>query len=192
MWLSSKTLRPLAFAASLCLGAGLLAACSFTPLYGENSAVGTSLDLAYAEPETRLDQIIYQDLALRLGRTRTADAPLVTVKTSRSGRRVGRTSSGSPATTYESIVTASVTVTRQLPTSSILTENEQVSENKEEISDKKSNVLYSVSRKASATFTTNGQRLADQQAIIDADERAALAVAQTLRLLLAANLPGKL
>ena len=168
MWSHKKAFRPAFLALALLAGAGTLTACSFTPLYGEQSR--TTLNLAYAEPSSRLEQIIYQDLALRLGRSTALDAPLVTISASSSSRRVGRTSSGSPATTYEAIVTASVTV------SAPGNEPDSVK------------TIYSTSRSASASYTTNGQRLADQQALEDAQERAALAVAQTIRLLLAANL----
>jgi len=192
MWSYRKILRPLAVAVSLSLGASLLSACSFTPLYGENSAVGTSLDLAYADPSSRLDQIIYQDLALRLGQTRSADAPLVSVSTSRSNRRVGRTSSDSPSTTYEATITATVTVTRARPAEPVMVMPPAKPGKTAEIIPAKADILYTVSRKASATYSTNDQRLANQQASEEAAERAALSVAQTLRLLLAANLPAKL
>lgn len=165
-----KTFKTLAALACV----SVLSACSFTPLYGDNSAVGSNLNLSYADPNTRIEQVIYQDLKLRLGREKTVDAPLVTVSASTGSRRVGRTSSGSPATTYEATVTASVSVSKQDIETDI---TEQV---------------YSISRSASATYTTNGQRLADQQALEEANERAALSVAKTLRLLLAAELPSKL
>lgn len=174
MWSYKKAVRPVFMALALISGAATLSACSFTPLYGEQAA----LNLAYADPTSRLDQIIYQDLALRLGKTTTPDAPLVTVSTSTSSRRVGRTSSGSPATTYEATVTAKVSVTRQ-----------EIDVSTGEMTTK---TIYTANRKASASYTTNGQRLADQHAVEEAQERAALAVAQTIRLLLAANLPGKL
>lgn len=175
MWLLKNIGRRQTLKTILALGcAATLSACSFTPLYGDNSAVGTSLDIRYAEPNTRLEQIIYQDLKLRLGREKTANAPLVTIATSAGSRRIGRTSSGSPATTYEATVTANVTVTELDSTTGT------------------SETIYNVSRAASATYTTNGQRLADQQAVEEANERAALAVAQTIRLLLATQLPNKL
>lgn len=175
MWLHKKSGRRKALKT---IGAltlvSILGACSFSPLYGDNSAVGTSLDLKYADPNSRVEQVIYQDLKLRLGREKTADAALVAISASNSSRRVGRTSSGSPATTYEATTTASVTVTKTDPATG------------------EAKTVYSISRSASATYTTNGQRLADQQALEEANERSALAVAKTIRLLLAAELPGKL
>lgn len=174
MWSYKKAVRPVFMALALVSGAATLSACSFTPLYGEQAA----LNLAYASPDSRLEQIIYQDLALRLGKTTTSDAPLVKITASTSSRRVGRTSSDSPATTYEATVTANVLVTKQ-----------ETNASTGEIETK---AIYTANRKASASYTTNDQRLANQHAVEEAQERAALAVAQTIRLLLAANLPGKL
>jgi hypothetical protein len=51
--------------------------------------------------------------------------------------------------------------------------------------------LISVSRKASASYTTNGQVLADRQALSDAEERAAHALADQLRLVLVSEFVNK-
>ena len=48
-----------------------LGACSFTPVYSGALASQPSLDFAYAKSTNRLEQIIYQDLALRFGMTGT-------------------------------------------------------------------------------------------------------------------------
>ena len=49
-----------------------MSACTLTPVYSGRLAEQPLLDLAYAKPNNRLEQIIYQDLALRLG---ASDAP---------------------------------------------------------------------------------------------------------------------
>jgi LPS-assembly lipoprotein len=60
------------FAAAALCAPLLLAGCSgFRPVYGEGGLGASDLAFAYAEPETRLEQIIIQDLALRLGLTGT-------------------------------------------------------------------------------------------------------------------------
>lgn len=168
MWSHRKALRSGLLALSLMAGAGMLSACSFTPLYGDQGAVQRNLQLVYAKPNSRLEQIIYQDLALRLGHSASADAPAVHIAINQTIRKVSRTSSGSPATTYELKLSGTASVVRDGET------------------------VYSVNRSASASYKTNGQLLADQYAEQDAGRRAALAFAQIIRLSLAANLPGKL
>lgn len=162
MW-SFKRVTPFLSALALAFAAPLVSGCSFSPVYGDGSAL-EDLDIRYAEPGSRLDQIVYQEFALRLGTASRVDAPLVTITTSASSRRVGRSSDGTPSTAYEAIVSGSA----------VLTDDEGTK-------------LISVSRKASAGYTTNGQLLADEQAREEATERAALALAQQLRLVFAAE-----
>ena len=46
----------------------LLSGCSFSPLYGGmDSSMSAGTGFAYAEPNNRYEQIIYQELAFRLG-----------------------------------------------------------------------------------------------------------------------------
>jgi len=167
MWLFSKVCRK-AFLSATLVSAGLaLSACSFTPIYGENAQTSTQIDLAYAEPKTRLEQIVYQDLRLKLGETKRLDAPLVTVSVSKTSRRIGRSSNATPATIYEIILTGSVLVVR---------------------SSEPIETLYSGTRTSSASYATNGQVLNDRQAAEDAAERAAHQLADTIRLTLAGAL----
>lgn len=175
MWSSSQLLKGLKanrlhtfgrlFAATCALT--LLAACSFTPLYG-NGAGSQKIALSYANPTTRAEQVIYQQLGLRLGRIGGADAPLVTISATPSSRTIGRSSTGLPISTAEVTVTAVATVT--------------------ETTDAGTQTLYKVTKSKSATYSTNGQRLADQQAKTDATNRAALAVGDSLSLLIRAKL----
>ena len=150
---------------ALFLVAPALAGCSFTPLYGSGSALDSGGGFAYAEPKNRLEQIIYQELAFRLGRDTSPDAPLVTISASSSEVRVGRVSTGSVMTTYQSIVTAKATV------------DLRGAEPKRALSD---------SRFASALYEISSQLSANESAKEDAREKASRAVADSLRLLLAA------
>jgi hypothetical protein len=144
----------------------MLFGCSFSPIYGDgadSAAIGAGF--AYAEPENRYEQIIYQELAFRLGTDPSSEAPLVTIKASKSTRRVGRTSPGSVLTMYEAVVSAYLTV------------DSRGAEAKR---------LLVLSRFAGASYEVSGQVAADRAAEQNASEQAARAVADSLRLLLAA------
>jgi len=144
----------------------LLGGCSFSPLYGGmDSSVSAGTGFAYAEPNNRYEQIIYQELAFRLGTDASPGARLVTVSASESNRRVGRTSPGSVLTAYEAVVSASLSVS----------DSGGDGEN-----------LLSVSRFAGASYEISGQVAADRAAEQNAAEQASRAVADTLRLILAA------
>jgi hypothetical protein len=138
-----------------------LASCtSFRPVYGENGAIGRRLEVSYNKPATRLDQIIIQDLALRLGNSqRDEDVPKVSINAYAGSRALTRTAVSKPATQYEVAVTANYSVT-----------------------DAEGEVLVSGSRRAVASYTTVGQVLADEEAYKDAVERAGHEVAETIRL----------
>ncbi len=168
----SKAARRAGQTLVLLAGAAAVSACSFTPVHGTGAA---DLGLAYAAPGSRLEQVIYQELGLRLGESAAPGAPVLAIAASSRTRRVGRTSSASPATTREAVVKATATVTRTAADPNIGTQE-----------------VYAVTRESAATYTTGDQDLANQQARTDAEERAAKAVAQSLRLMLATNLPGKL
>ena len=164
--MSSSRARPLGLLRcgmlALALAAPLvLAGCtSFRPVYGENGAVGQRLEVSYNKPATRLDQIIIQDLALRLGKSQhTKGVPQINIDAYPSARALTRTAVSKPATQYEVTVNASYSVT-----------------------DSKGQVLVSGSRRAVASYTTVGQVLADEEAYEDAVERAGHEVAETIRL----------
>lgn len=153
--LSRASLLGLALTAPL-----LLAGCSgFRPVYGDNGIANGRLELAYGKPATRLDQIVYQEFALRFGRTARADAPLLIVSTSASSRGLTTTNVTKPATQYAVTVTARATITT--------TEGGQV---------------FAGSRSATAQYYTVGQTLADTEAANEAQERAAKEAAEGLRL----------
>jgi hypothetical protein len=147
----------------------LLAGCSgLRPVYGDAGIGADELAFAYAEPETRLEQIIIQDLALRLGLSESPDAPTVTIVAKSSSRDLTRTGTTKPVTHREATVTASYSVSAN------------------------GEIVLEGSRRASASYTTSDQVLADEAAFKDAAERAAHEVAETIRLSILAELSGPL
>lgn len=118
------------------------------------SSGARNYNLNFASPATRLEQIVYQDLVTWFGRSSAPDALLVKVAVS---------SSSLPGTSLQ----GNITITR--PDPSGVTEGEQ---------------LYRATRTATATSRTAPQQVADQQADIDAAERAAHQLAESVRLTL--------
>lgn len=166
----SRRIRPIAFAALVVASSALLGACSFQPVYSGTLASQPMLNLAYGKPANRLEQVIYQELALRLGRSEAETAPLATVTTSVSGGALGfLTATANPSKPYRVTVTATLTLTRRdgSPAEPLV-----------------------LSRRASAEYTANSQVLSDVTASTEATERAARAAAESLRLALLAELSG--
>lgn len=152
----------MAFAAMVLTAGALLGACSFQPVYSGALAAQPLLNLAYPKPKTRLEQVIYQELALRLGSSASETAPLATVSVSiGSGGIAAMTKSPSPNAPTRVSVTATLTITRR---------------------DGSVAAPTVLSRTATAQYTTNGQVLADNTAAGEASERAAKAAAESLRL----------
>lgn len=167
MSLSSR-LRPLAAASLVLALAGLTGACSFTPVYSGALAASPTIDIAYARPATRLEQVVYQELALRLGSSASAMAPLAAVTVSTSTASISSmTASPGPNSAARVTATTTLTLTQRGPNPA-----EPVT----------------ITRRASADYTTNGQVLADTTAASEAAERAARASAESLRLAILASL----
>jgi len=139
-----------------------VAACTFMPVYGTNN-VGDTLLFNYAEPKTRFEQIVYQHLGSTLGRGTKTTAPHASITLSMSARRVGRTSAGSVFTTYQMVATGTITVVDSKDNTKILLSNR---------------------RTAAANYELSGQILADRAAKDEAEERAARAFAEAVRLTL--------
>ena len=158
MW-SSRGLRAGLLALALAAPLVLAGCTGFRPVYGDAGLVGQRLELSYAKPTTRLEQIIIQELALKLGSTQREDAPQVRISAAAGARALTRTNVTKPATQYEAAVTASFSVL-----------------------DVEGKVLFSGSRRAAASYVTVGQVLADEAAYKDAIERAGREVAETIRL----------
>jgi len=164
MW--SSKLRPIALVFGLgLLGAGL-SGCSLTPAYSEQTP---RIELSYAQPTSRAEQIVYQDLAQRLGSVTRSDVPQVSVKVSQSVRDLARSESPGTTSAKEVVLSGLVTVLQE--------------------DGVRFNTLFSGTRTASASFNTSGQVLADRAAETEATERAAHSLAETIRLTLLSSLP---
>lgn len=163
----SSRLRRIA-AIGVVLGlAAALSACSFSPVYSGTLASQPLLDLAFAKPTSRLEQVIYQELRLRFGGSDAETAPLATVAASASGGTVGLSQTANPNKLARMTVTATLTIVRRDGTSAD---------------------PISFTRVASADYTTSGQVLADSAAAQEAVERAGKAAAESLRLAVLASL----
>lgn len=144
----------------------VLAGCSgLRPVYGPDGVASEQLAFGYAEPGSRLDQIIIQDLSLRLGSGGGPDAPKIRISAAAGARTLTRTAVSKPSTQREVAVTASYVVAAA-----------------------DGSVLVSGRRRATAQYATSGQVLADEAARQDAEARAARAVADTIRLSILAEL----
>jgi hypothetical protein len=161
----SKRLQILSFSAMALVGAPLLAACTLTPVYSGRLAENANLELAFAAPTNRLDQVVIQELALRFGKSPTA--PLATVQTSASATTLVNTVTANPNKTYEVTVTATLTI--------------------EQNNDPKAKPLV-LTRRATANYQTGAQILNDQSAYTEASEHAAKSAAESLRLAILATL----
>lgn len=155
----SRALRAAMTAAAI--GAVLsVAGCSrLRPVYGPTGVVQQQLAFRYAEPDSRLEQIIIQELMLRLGKGGGTDAPQIRISAAAGSRDLTRTAVEKPRSQKEMSVTATYTLV-----------------------DADGEVLLTGRRKATAQYETVGQVLADEAAADDARERAAQAVADTIRL----------
>jgi hypothetical protein len=161
MWLSKPLFRN-AFVALSLLGATALAGCTgLTPVYGERGIGTERHPLNYAKPNSRLEQIIYQELALRFGKATDGSAPTVRITTSNYGRKLTRSNVVRPSEQREMVVTAQI-----------------------ELIGADGAVILSTSRSAAALYTTDSQALAATEAEREAAERAARELAETVRLTL--------
>ena len=136
-----------------------LAGCSgFTPVYGTNSLTTQQIEIAYAPPANRAEQVIYEDLRLRLGKA-SGPAPTLSVVATVSGGAVTSQVVTTAQTPQIVKVTAAITLT-----------------------DVDGKVLFSGTRSQTADYSTGPQIVANNQAGIDAVNRAAHLLADTIRL----------
>ena len=142
-----------------------LAACTgLRPVYSDAGLGAQRIDVAYAAPGNRLEQIIYQDLALRLGKAE-GQVPLVRISASQRSTSLTEGTVKSATTQRQITVTAKLTVTSA-----------------------DGRVLFSGARSQTADYTTDAQSLANQQAAESAARQAATLLAETLRLQIIAAL----
>lgn len=167
MWLS-RTMRRQAFFGAIFGTMTLLAGCSsFTPVYSGALAAMPSLGLSYAKPNSRLEQVIYQELSLRLGSSDEVTAPLASLLVNYGAADMMLSRTDNPSKPVEATVTASLTITPR---------------------DNSGTAAKTFTRTATANYTRNDQVLADRAALDEALERAAKAVAESLRLAVLADL----
>lgn len=158
----SRRARHLVLAGAL-LGAGAtLGACSFSPVYNSGTLASQPLlNLDYAKPTTRLEQVIYQELSLRFGSSDAATAPLASVSVSSYATDVMLSKTDNPNKAIELTLNATLTITPR---------------------DGSTTPAQRFTRTATANYTRSGQVLADNAAASDAAERAAKSAAESLRL----------
>jgi hypothetical protein len=155
MW-SSRRAALAAIGGALALS---LAACTgLTPVYETPSLAGKTVALDYAPPGNRTDQLIYQDLALRLPRG-GAGNPRLVVSTGQYSRDLTHNLVTTAQSQKQMVVTASVTLTAP-----------------------DGKVLFQGTRSATADYTTDPQIISTQAASADAAARAAHQLADTIRL----------
>lgn len=153
-------LRSSGLALGLVIAAATLGGCSFSPVYGEaNAARAEQFALSFARPGSRLEQIIYQELAESFGNSATAEPREARVALSVVYADAALSQTGSPYKPLEVTITGTLTVAA-LPGGKPIV----------------------LTRTATASFTKNDQVLADRMAGTEAAERAAQSVAESLRL----------
>ncbi len=165
MW-SFKPMRRYALFAALLAVPALSACSSFQPVYSSQAgqmAEPTIIELAFAKPAGRLEQIVQQELALRFPTTTNPQAPLATISVQTIGGQSFLTASGGVLGQVKTGVTATITIK---PRDGTKTEP------------------FKITRSADTSYTTSGQVLADRAAANEALERAAKAAAESLRLAL--------
>jgi hypothetical protein len=147
-------------------GALSLSACSgFTPVYGERGLSAERQAFQYADPKSRLEQIIYQELVLRFGRSTDPGRPLVRITTSTSDAELTKSDVLRPSRAKQVTVTALI-----------------------EVVDADGKLLLKTTRSAAAPYMSDSQALAASEAEKAAYEQAARALADTIRLTLLGTL----
>ncbi|MCF4096910.1 hypothetical protein [Maritalea mediterranea] len=153
--LSSKSMKLAALAA---LTAALLAGCTLRPAY-QSTDRNAQFDLSYAEPDSRLEQIIFQKIRFDLGEEQAA-AYKLDLNASASARSLFKAGSQFARNEQE----MKVTISYQL----IQLDSEET--------------VLSGSRFATATYLTSGQLVADKAASQDAEKRAGEAAAKLVEI----------
>lgn len=152
-WSSARRGALLALAAATLV----LAGCTIAPVHGDRGAMTSApLPLAYASPDTRLEQVFYQTLAARLGTTDAPDAPIVTARVLSSASDIGLSDRREPVTDRQAVATITYRV------------------------EKSGEILASGRRTATAHYRSTGQVLADDIARQKADKDAVRAATQSV------------
>jgi LPS-assembly lipoprotein len=162
MWSSSAQrpgLRTLALLAALAAPLALAGCSGFTPVYGPQSLTSQQIEIAYASPTNRYEQVIYDDLRLRLGKAGGPDSPKLSVS----------------ATAFSADLTSKVVTTAQTPRVATVVADITLTA-------PDGSVLFRGKRSQTADYSTGPQIVSNNQASSDARERAAHLLADTIRL----------
>jgi len=73
------SLRSVSFLVMLLVAPLFLSACTISPVYSGAASTTDTFNLAFASPNSRLEQIVYSQLVARFGRSLRPDALLVTI-----------------------------------------------------------------------------------------------------------------
>jgi hypothetical protein len=161
-----KALRGSLAAASLLFAAATLGGCSFAPVYGGTSAArAEQLALAFARPNNRLEQIIYQELGESFGSSGAPDSRAASLVVGTQYADAALSQTANPFKPIEVTVTATLTIAAASGGQPVV-----------------------ITRAATASYTRDDQVLADRAAMTEATERAARSTAESLRLGILASL----
>lgn len=145
-------------ALSLLVLTGLLAACSFAPVYSNSEQSNKRYTLTFKGPSSRLQQIVYQDLIKSFGNSNLSTALLVTVDIS---------SSNLDANSGSKSLDGRLKILRNDPSGLGAPQK-----------------IYDTTRTATVTFDRSTQIVSNQPGAVDTTERAAHELAQNIRLTL--------
>lgn len=167
MWSSKRAARKAMLSLALLAPVLAVAGCTgLKPVYSDVAVAQQQYAFNFAKPTSRLDQVAYEELALRFPNA-APDAPLLTVSVSTGGRQLTRSATANPLTNYEATAYGTVTIT-----------------------DAAGKRLFTASRNATTSYQTNGQVFADTEAYMAASIQAARDVAESLRLAILAGYHG--
>ena len=161
----SKTVVRSGVLALVLAGGAALGGCTFTPVYSEANLARSDLQLTFSKPNNRSEQIINQDLGLRFSPAPGAQTQLAAVSAYSYARGIALSRTANPEKPAEITVVATVTLSPK-PGSDAQP--------------------ITITRRATASYTTSDQILATNSAEIETTEQAAHAVAKALRLALLA------
>ena len=141
----------------------VMAGCTLAPVHGGSSGVN-ALNLTYAEPLTRPEQLFYRHISSRFAPSTAVETGELSASIRISSSRIGLASVSSPVGDHQLTATATYRVVRE------------------------GQPLASGSRSATANYQTTGQIVGDDAARANAEEQAVRAVAEQVRLVLLGEL----
>lgn len=156
---SFRSVRSAMIAAAL-VAAVTVSGCSLSPVYSAGASGQSKLNLTYAEPSTRLEQVFYRYISAGLAGNTGNAAPRLSASIRISNSRIGLSDISNPVNDYQIVATVTYRVIHD------------------------GSVIADGTRHASSGYQTTGQIVADQQARSHAEEQAVRAAADQVRLAL--------